>query len=88
MKMGIRFSGAAYASECKKHHPEYGNLWRKIVEFKAILHQRADRAIVVLVKIIVMVLRDSQEARDHERCDYGFEKFHRGVTRSTFWRCG
>ena len=88
MKMGNRFPGAAHAREGKEHRPEHGNLRRKVVEFKTVLHQRANGAFVMLVKIIVMVLRDSQEARNHEQYDYGLEKFHREITLSIFSHCG
>ena len=86
--MGIRPAGAACAREDEEHRPKYGNLRREVVEFKTVLHQRADRAFVMLVKIVVMVLRDSQEARDQGQYDYGLEKLHRRVTRLTFLRCG
>lgn len=88
MKMWVGLAGAFRTGKRKENRPENGNLRCKIIEFKAILYQCADRTIVVFVEIVVMVLRDSQEARDQGQYDYGLEKFHRRVTRSTFLRCG
>ena len=35
------------------------------------LHQRANRAVVVLVKVVMMVLGNRKQARYHKNNDYG-----------------
>lgn len=88
MEMRVGLAGAFCAGKCKENRPENGNLRRIVVIIQAILHQGANGAVFVPVKIVVMVLRDSQEARDQGQYDYGLEKLHRRVTRLTFLRCG
>lgn len=73
MEMRVGLAGASCAGKCKENRPENGNLRRIVVIIQAILHQGANGAVFVPVKIVVMVLRDSQEARDQGQYDYGLE---------------
>ena len=88
MKMGIRLASIFQTDKGEKHHPKNGDMRSIVVKAKAVLHQCAYRAIVVSVKVVMVVLRDSQKARDHKRHDNSLDQFHDSITLSLFPRGG
>ena len=58
MKARIRPENANFAYQFTDNHQKYGDFGGIAAEIETILHQCADRAIVMLVEVIVMVLGD------------------------------
>ena len=58
MKARIRPENANFAYQFTDNHQKYGDFSCIAAEIETILHQGADRAVVMLVKVIVMVLGD------------------------------
>ena len=58
------------------NHQNYSDIRGAACHVKTVLHQCADRAIVMLVKVVVMVLGDREQACYQQCDDYGLQKFH------------
>lgn len=84
MKTGIPLAGVFFTYKGKEHPPKNGDMRSIVVKSNAVLYQSADRAVVVSVKVVMMVLRDSQKACDHKRHDNGLYPFHESITLSIF----
>ena len=56
MKLRIRLENANLAYQFTDNHQKYGYIGDVAVKVETILYQRADWAIVMLVKVVVMVL--------------------------------
>ena len=56
MKVRIRLEYTNFAQQFTDNHQKHGNIRDIATKVETILHQRANRAIAMLVKIIMMVL--------------------------------
>ena len=56
MKMWVRPENANFAYQFTDNHQKYGDIGGVACRVETILYQRTDRAIVMLVKVVVMVL--------------------------------
>lgn len=65
MNVRIRFACAFLNREFANNHQKYDDIRNVASNIKTMLHQRANRAIVMLVKVIVMMLGNRKQARHH-----------------------
>ena len=88
MNMRIRFAYAFLIREFTDNHQKQGDLGDIVANIKTILHQGANRAIFMAVKVVMMVLRDREQSRKQQNNDDSPENLHLKITRSAWLHCG
>jgi len=71
MNLRIRFACAFLNRQFTDNHQRQVDFRNVAGNIKTMLHQGANRAIVVLVKVVMMVLGNRKQARHHKNNDYG-----------------
>jgi hypothetical protein len=74
--------------EFTDNHQKQCDLGSVVANIEAVLHQGANRAIFMAVKVVMMVLRDREQSRKQQNNDDCPENLHLKITRSAWLHFG
>ena len=71
MKTPTSLKDAYFTYQFTDNHQKHDDTRNVAIKIKTILHQRTDRAVIMFIEIIMMVLGNGKQARHQENNDYG-----------------